>query len=133
MEENKELTESVLQEEELTAAYVLRQIEEIRREMADLGAALMQLENSLRQTDGGDGSTEMVAEAFRDAVVARETTSQQLIAFYKNVYGDIKPRDAGDEKRKFIIDLLKSLPLSPGAPCPDYGAIIHAVSGVNFD
>lgn len=133
MEENRELEKEALPECELTAAYVLQQIEIIRREMVNLNDELQQLARALSQTDGSEDSTEMVAEAFRDAVVARETTSQQLLTFYKNVYEDVRPRNVGDEKRRFIIDLIKSLPVSPGAECPDYGAIIHAVSGVQLD
>lgn len=129
MDENKELAEQVLPEEELTVAYVLQQIENVRKNMTYLEAALEQMQEETLQT----GAKAAGAEALRDAVMARETTNQQLIAFYRNVYEDIKPESAADAKRQFIIDLIKSVPVGPDMPEPDYGRLLHEISGLDLN
>lgn len=131
MEENRGLKEQAVPEGEMTVAYVLQQMEKIQSNMTDLNDSFYHL-SEMEEVSPVGSSVVTKAEAFRDAIMARETTNQQLIAFYKNVYEDIRPRSNADERRRFIVELIKSIPFGPNQPPIDFEGIIEAAGNIDL-
>ena len=73
-----------------TLDYALEQIERIAASTAHLDDVL----SELRQMDTapGDVGSQAKAEALGDVVRCRETTNQQLLAFYFKMVEDLKPK-----------------------------------------
>ena len=94
MEDNVMSEEKIINEKitapELTMGYVLAQIENIAAETFYLKEAISKLGEMPVACGPGDIAGEAKAKALGDAVRCRETTNQQLLAFYEKMYDDLK-------------------------------------------
>jgi len=86
---------------QLTMGYLLGKIDQIASDTAYLHetvAALKDLKSDPAFADNqqGDNAGEAKAQALGSAIMCRETTNQQLIALYKQMYEDIQ--DPGRNK-----------------------------------
>ena len=71
-----------------TMAYILEQLEMLKENDGFLDKALEKLTN-VKSGGPGDIGAQAQAKALKDAIVAHETTRQQLIALYGKMYDDI--------------------------------------------
>lgn len=71
-----------------TMAYILEQLEMLKENDGFLDKALEKLAN-VKSEGPGDIGAQAQAKALKDAIVAHETTRQQLIALYGKMYDDI--------------------------------------------
>ena len=80
----------------LTIADILQRLDQIHADTAHLDKAIAALQSITQSTDPGqmnspgDIAGQEKAKALGDVVKCRETTNQQLIALYKQMYDDIK-------------------------------------------
>ena len=98
MEDNVMSEEKVINEEaasKLTMSYVLTQIENIAAQTTYLNETVSELGKMFASAPVAyappDIAGEARAKALGDVVRCRETTNQQLLAFYEKVYDDLKP------------------------------------------
>ena len=93
----------------LSIDYVLAQIEKIVENTAYITAAMDSL-NSVQSVGPGDIGAEEKAKGIADVVRCRETTNQQLLAFYTKVFNDLTApkKDPLTEK----MELIRSIRLS---------------------
>ena len=93
----------------LSIDYVLAQIEKIVENTAYIEAALGSLA-SVESVGPGDIGAEEKAKGIADVVRCRETTNQQLLAFYTKVFNDLTApkKDPLTEK----MELIRSIRLS---------------------
>ena len=93
----------------LSVDYVLAQIEKIVENTAHITAAMDSL-NRVQSVGSGDIGAEEKAKGIADVVRCRETTNQQLLAFYTKVFNDLvtQKKDRISEK----IERARSLQLS---------------------
>ena len=98
---------------QLTMGYLLGKIDQIANDTAYLEktiAALQDLKPDPAFADNpeGDNASKAKAHALGSAIMCRETTNQQLIALYKQMYEDMKPpspfRQMLDDVRSTIWD-----------------------------
>ena len=84
----------------LSIDYILAQIEKIVENTAYITAAMDSL-NSVQSVGPGDIGAEEKAKGIADVVRCRETTNQQLLAFYTKVFNDLTApkKDPLTEKR----------------------------------
>ncbi len=71
-----------------TMAYILEQLEMLKENDDFLDKALEKLGN-VKSGGPGDSGAQAQAMALKDAILAHETTRQQLIALYGKMYDDI--------------------------------------------
>ena len=71
-----------------TMAYILEQLEMLKENDGFLDKALEKLTN-VKSEGPVDIGAQAQAKALKDAIVAHETTRQQLIALYGKMYDDI--------------------------------------------
>lgn len=71
-----------------TMAYILEQLEMLKENDDFLDKALEKLGN-VKSGGPGDAGAQAQAKALKDAILAHETTRQQLIALYGKMYDDI--------------------------------------------
>lgn len=71
-----------------TMAYILEQLEMLKENDDFLDKALEKLGN-VKSGGPGDAGAQAQAMALKDAILAHETTRQQLIALYGKMYDDI--------------------------------------------
>lgn len=71
-----------------TMAYILEQLEMLKENDDFLDKALEKLGN-VKSGGPGDAGAQAQAMALKDAIMAHETTRQQLIALYGKMYDDI--------------------------------------------
>ena len=93
----------------LSIDYILAQIEKIVENTAYITAAMDSL-NSVQSVGPGDIGAEEKAKGIADVVRCRETTNQQLLAFYTKVFNDLTApkKDPLTEK----MELIRSIRLS---------------------
>ena len=110
MEENKNITVAEeAQNDQLTVAYILGQIEKIFADNKHIHEALTKLEG-VKSGEMGDIGAQAKAQGIADVVKCRETTNQQLLAFYTRVYTDLTaPKKDPITTR---VELIKNLRLS---------------------
>ena len=106
--EDKKMTENTVEVKKaeepaskiLSIDYVLAQIEKIVENTAYIEAALGSLA-SVESVGPGDIGAEEKAKGIADVVRCRETTNQQLLAFYTKVFNDLTApkKDPLTEKR----------------------------------
>ena len=128
LEDNK-MTENIVKTkkaEEITTKdisldYIFTQIDKIVSNTAHIKAALDSLK-SIQSGGPGDIGAEGKAQGIADVVRARETTNQQLLAFYTRVYTDLTApkKDPLTAKLELIRDLrLSTLQELKGCYCED--------------
>ena len=115
--EDKKMTENTVEVKKaeepaskiLSIDYVLAQIEKIVENTAYITAAMDSL-NSVQSVGPGDIGAEEKAKGIADVVRCRETTNQQLLAFYTKVFNDLTApkKDPLTEK----MELIRSIRLS---------------------
>lgn len=100
--ETVETVETAVVSEKYTLDYVLEQIEKIQADTEHIKSVICELGQNIQDPSGFRG------EALGDVVKCRETTNQQLIAFYEKMYDDLKPKAAEtmDPQLKVYSDLL---------------------------
>ena len=96
--EDKTMSEN----KEISIAYLLEQIEKIAAQTDYLNVAIEKLTKLEYCAPECGSPPDERAKALGDIVRCRETTNQQLIAFYQKLYEDIKPEPSLTE-RKFAL------------------------------
>ena len=76
--------------------YMLRQMEEIRKDNGHILAALAQLANM----EVNIGTPDSRAMAMGNISEARESTNRKLLAMYQDVYNDLKYHNEGSGTRR---------------------------------
>ena len=110
MEENKNIAVAeAMQNDQLTVAYILGQIEKIFADNKHIHEALTKLEG-VKSGEMGDIGAQAKAQGIADVVKCRETTNQQLLNFYTKVYDDLMAQKM--DRRAEKIELIKSIQLS---------------------
>ncbi len=107
--------------ENISLDYIFTQIDKIVSNTAHITEAL-EILKSIQSVDSGDIGTEEKAKGIADVVRARETTNQQLLAFYTKVYTDLTApkKDPITTKLELIRDLrLSTLIKLKGCYCED--------------
>lgn len=137
MEENREAAvKSGHGQEGLTAADILKKIDELRADMNYLSDALKRIETIQEQDINLPSACEVKlvtkAEAMRDSVMARETTIQKLLAFYEKLYDDCTS-DKVTAKQKFMIELVKSVPVTSGLHAPDFSELLRTANEMDIE
>ena len=100
---------------ELTMPYILQKLDQIAGGTAYLHetiAALGELKPDHRFADSpeGDNVSVVKAQALGSVVKTRETTNQQLIALYAQMYKDLRgPLDEKAEQLRQIVDIMKEV------------------------
>ncbi|MCL1952138.1 MAG: hypothetical protein FWF60_04850 [Oscillospiraceae bacterium] len=95
---------------QLTMEYLLGKIDQIASDTAYLHEAIaalkdMKSEPAFADNHQGDNAGMAKAQALGEVVTCRETTNQQLIALYRQMYEDIKgpaPDDRIDQVRRIL-------------------------------
>ena len=87
---------------EISIAYLLEQIEKIAAQTDYLNVAIEKLSKLDYSAPECGSPPDERAKALGDIVRCRETTNQQLIAFYQKLYEDIKP-ESSLTQRKFAL------------------------------
>ena len=87
----------------LSIDYILAQIEKIVENTAYISAAMDSL-NGVQSIGPGDIGAEEKAKGIADVVKCRETTNQQLLAFYTKVFNDLTApkKDPLTEKMELV-------------------------------
>ena len=117
---------------EITAEYALAQIEKILADTQHIYEALYALRD-VQSKGPGDLGAQGVAQGIADVIRCRETTNQQLIAFYQNMYEDLKKEKATAEidpsVRQQFLDfvLATTTTASPANELPDFSEIWNTV------
>ena len=96
--EDKTMSEN----KEISIAYLLEQIEKIAAQTDYLNVAIEKLAKLEYCAPECGSPPDERAKALGDIVRCRETTNQQLIAFYQKLYEDLKPEPSLTE-RKFAL------------------------------
>ena len=117
---------------QITAEYALAQIEKILADTQHIYEALYALRD-VQSKGPGDLGAQGVAQGIADVVRCRETTNQQLIAFYQKMYDELKAEKANAEvdpvMRKQFLDFVTSTTsaASPAVGLPDFTEIWDTV------
>lgn len=117
---------------EITAEYALAQIEKILADTQHIYEALYALRD-VQSKGPGDLGAQGVAQGIADVIRCRETTNQQLIAFYQNMYEDLKKEKANVEVdpsvRQQFLDFVMATTTtaSPASELPDFSEIWNTV------
>lgn len=101
MSENKEL---------LTVDYILSQIEKIVDQTAHIHEAITQIgELNYGAPECGSPPDER-PHALSNIVQSRETTYQQILAFYRKLYEDLMPRPSMEERKFALLEQMAQNP-----------------------
>ena len=117
---------------EITAEYALAQIEKILADTQHIYEALNALKD-VHSAGPEDIGAQSAAQGMADVVRCRETTNQQLIAFYQNMYEDLKKEKATAEidpsVRQQFLDFVMATTTtaSPANELPDFTEIWNTV------
>ena len=126
--ENAQETKSI----EITVEYALAQIEKILADTQHIYEALDALKD-VHSAGPEDIGAQSAAQGMADVVRCRETTNQQLIAFYQNMYEDLKKEKANVEVdpavRQQFLDFVVATTsaASPAVGLPDFAEIWNTV------
>lgn len=135
VEEKAITAEAVIASEpsKYTLEYALEQIEFMSKETKHIYEALDVLKG-LESTGPGDIGTEEQSKAIANVVKCRETTNQQLIAFYEKMVDALKPKNAFDENRE-LLDWIQGCISSeePGnaRPMTEYAEFLKILKSMN--
>ncbi len=117
---------------EITAEYALAQIEKILADTQHIYEALDALKD-VHSAGPEDIGAQSAAQGMADVVRCRETTNQQLIAFYQNMYEDLKKEKVNVEVdpavRQQFLDFVVATTsaASPAVGLPDFAEIWNTV------
>ena len=104
--------------QEITAKYILEQIEKIRSDSKYIYDALEKLEGVALSATAGDIGAQAKAQAIETVVQCRETTNQQMLKFYEKLYDDLMTQELDLAGKK--IELKKNTMLSVLCDIEDY-------------
>ena len=105
--EDKNMSEN---KEKLSINYLLEQIEKIAAQTSYLNEAIAGLGRIEEAHIVGDIVSAKKAVAFGDIVKSRETTNQQLIAFYQRLYEDLRPERSLTERKFTLLEQMAQNP-----------------------
>ena len=109
MEDNVMSEEKIISENvsKLTMDYVLTQIENIAVQTAYLNDAVYELSKMSASAPAANAPHDIAgqAKALGDVVRCRETTNQQLLAFYEKVYDDLKSVKLSSEQSSGLMEI----------------------------
>ncbi len=117
---------------EITVDYALAQIEKILADTQHIQEALYALRD-VQSKGPGDIGAQGIAQGIADVVRCRETTNQQLIAFYRDMYEELKTEKATAEVdpavRQQFLDFVMATTTnaSPASELPDFAEIWNTV------
>ena len=117
---------------QITAEYALAQIEKILADTQHIYEALNALKD-VHSAGPEDIGAQSAAQGMADVVRCRETTNQQLIAFYQDMYEDLKKEKATAEidpsVRQQFLDFVADVTTtaSPASELPDFSEIWNTV------
>lgn len=94
-------------EEMYTIPYILKQLEKIAFEADYLKNVVNDISQIGKGEDTDSEANAAKAEALKSVVLCRETTYQQMIAFYNKMYDDLKPKPETTEQR--ALNLIENL------------------------
>jgi len=109
MEENNITVVEAEQKDKLTIEYILRQIEKIFADNRHIHEAIAMLDG-VKSGGPADIGSQAKAQGIADVVKCRETTNQQLLAFYTKIYNDLMEQKKDHRVEK--IEQIKSIQLS---------------------
>ena len=107
--ENTEITEATENTAtKYTIDYVLEQIAKLHADKEFYSAITNEFKSVMTVNSDSFAAAES-AQAIGKAIMCRETTNQQLIAFYEKMYDDLKPKapEPMDPVLKTLTDILK--------------------------
>ena len=99
---------------EISIAYLLEQIEKIAAQTDYLNVAIEKLSKLDYSAPECGSPPDERAKALGDIVRCRETTNQQLIAFYQKLYEDLKPEPSLTERKFALLEQLAQNLSLPG-------------------
>ena len=126
--ENAQETKSI----EITVEYALAQIEKILADTQHIQEALYALRD-VQSKGPGDMGAQGIAQGIADVVRCRETTNQQMLAFYQKMYDELKTEKANAEVdpavRQQFLDFVVATTsaASPAVGLPDFTEIWNTV------
>ena len=104
------MSENINTQETLSVDYILSQIEKITEQTAHIHEAIAQIGELNYGAPECGSPVDARAHALSEIVRCRETTNQQLLAFYRKLYEDLMPKPTM-EQRKF--SLLEQMAQNP--------------------
>ena len=104
--EDKTMSEN----KEISIAYLLEQIEKIAAQTDYLNVAIEKLTKLEYCAPECGSPPDERAKALGDIVRCRETTNQQLIAFYQKLYEDLKPEPSLTERKFTLLEQMAQNP-----------------------
>ena len=126
--ENAQETKSI----EITVEYALAQIEKILADTQHIQEALFALRD-VQSKGPGDMGAQGIAQGIADVVRCRETTNQQMLAFYQKMYDELKTEKENAEVdpavRQQFLDFVMATTTnaSPAVSLPDFSEIWNTV------
>ena len=126
--ENAQETKSI----EITVEYALAQIEKILADTQHIQEALYALRD-VQSKGPGDVGAQGTAMSIANVVKYREETNQQLLAFYREMYNELKIEKANTEVdpavRQQFLDFVMATTTnaSPANELPDFSEIWNTV------
>jgi len=115
------------QTDKYSLEYALEQIEKIANETSHVHEAISSIASMKSEaTISRGGAADEMAKAVADVVRCRETTNQQLLAFYRGMVDELKPRkDTVETDRDKFLAWVKECAanVNPGAEAPDYARL----------
>ena len=101
MSENKEL---------LTVDYILGQIEKIVDQTAHIHEAIAEIGKLNYGAPECGSPPDERANALSRIVISRETTNQQILAFYRKLYEDLMPKPSLEERKFNLLEQMSQNP-----------------------
>lgn len=99
---------------EISITYLLEQIEKITAQTDYLNGAIEKLSKLEYSAPECGSPPDERAKALGDIVRCRETTNQQLIAFYQKLYEDLKPEPSLTQRKFALLEKLAQNLSLPG-------------------
>ena len=99
----------------LTVNYLLEQIEKIAAQTDHIHSAIEQVSKLDYGAKECGSPPDDRATALADIVRCRETTNQQLIAFYQKLYHDLMPKPSLEERKFALLEQMAQNPAMLGS------------------
>ena len=113
--DNLSLEDRIMSEnKEISITYLLEQIEKITAQTDYLNGAIEKLSKLEYSAPECGSPPDERAKALGDIVRCRETTNQQLIAFYQKLYEDLKPEPSLTQRKFALLEKLAQNLSLPG-------------------
>ena len=113
--EDRNMSENINTKETLSVDYILAQIEKIVEQTAHIHEAIAQIGEMDYGAPECGAPPDDRAHALGDIVRCRETTNQQLLAFYRELYEDLKPTPTMEERKFALLERMAKNPSMLGS------------------